>query len=156
MSDLIDKFLDEHVFEEIFNEEQRPVLTWKCISLTRVVDSKRFENSLRYFLALAYPFYQNVFLTLLHIYGPPTASLQVGASVAWDGSRLAEEKRHHSGFRSGVMCPWNGEGPSESPEHWKSLFSFIQGKSLRPLTKMGSSFGRYASILMYICFNTFA
>ncbi|VDO67280.1 unnamed protein product [Heligmosomoides polygyrus] len=51
MSDLIDKFLDEHVFEEIFNEEQRPVLTWKCISLTRVVDSKRLARVLREMVA---------------------------------------------------------------------------------------------------------
>ncbi|KAK5980511.1 hypothetical protein GCK32_008223, partial [Trichostrongylus colubriformis] len=47
MSDLVDKFLDEYAFEDIVIEDRRPLLTWKCISLTRVVDNKRLTQILR-------------------------------------------------------------------------------------------------------------
>ncbi|VDK47663.1 unnamed protein product [Cylicostephanus goldi] len=47
MSDLIEKFLDEQASEDILIEDRRPVLTWKCINLMRVVDNKRLVRVLR-------------------------------------------------------------------------------------------------------------
>ncbi|KHJ96795.1 hypothetical protein OESDEN_03239 [Oesophagostomum dentatum] len=47
MNDLIDKFLEEKAFEDLLDEERRSVLTWKCINLMKVVDSKRLNRVLR-------------------------------------------------------------------------------------------------------------
>ncbi|KAK6024900.1 hypothetical protein OSTOST_09214, partial [Ostertagia ostertagi] len=54
LNDLIEKFLNEYASEDIVLEEQRAVLTWKCISLTRVVDSRRSTRILHE-LAAAWP-----------------------------------------------------------------------------------------------------
>uniref|UniRef100_A0A7I4XVJ1 FANCI_HD2 domain-containing protein n=1 Tax=Haemonchus contortus TaxID=6289 RepID=A0A7I4XVJ1_HAECO len=47
MDVLIEKFLDERAFEDLAIEEHRPMMTWKCINLARVVDDKRLTQILR-------------------------------------------------------------------------------------------------------------
>ncbi|WKX92620.1 hypothetical protein Q1695_010558 [Nippostrongylus brasiliensis] len=51
MDDLIEKFLEESASEEILFEEQRPLLTRKCINLTRIVNGKRLPSLLREIVA---------------------------------------------------------------------------------------------------------
>ncbi|VDO06110.1 unnamed protein product [Haemonchus placei] len=51
MDVLIEKFLDERAFEDLAIEEHRPMMTWKCISLARVVDDKRLTQILREIVA---------------------------------------------------------------------------------------------------------
>ncbi|KAK6726760.1 hypothetical protein RB195_004835 [Necator americanus] len=46
-NDLFDKFINEKAAEGLLNEENRPVLTWKCICLMRAVDNKMLNRILR-------------------------------------------------------------------------------------------------------------